>query len=291
MKKESAQGNLLLTLAAIVWGVSFVFQRTGMDHIGPLVFNGIRMIISAVAMVILILIVRGKKGLHIDKATLRAGLLCGLFMFGGNVTQQTGLQYTTAGKSGFLTALYMVLVPVIRFVIFRKKESKLTWFGVAVGVLGLYLLCVSESFTVVLTDLWFLGCALCYALLIICADRVLEKSDPLHITLLQFVVSGVLSLALALFTEGSTTTLSGILEARTAILFCALFAGVGGYTLQMVGQKKTEPTIASLLMSLESVFAVLSGWLFLKETMSVREVAGCVIMFVAVLLVQAGEKK
>lgn len=284
--KGSVTGAILLALAAFVWGLSFVSQRSGMDHIGPFVFNSARMVLAAGAAAVMLTVKFGfREAFRFDRDTLKAGVVCGTFMTGGNLMQQMGLKFTSAGKAGFITALYIILVPVIRVIFMKKKETLRTWIGVAAGAVGLYLLCVSSSFTVAAGDLWVLGCALMFALQIIAVDAFVKDSDPLKICFIQFSVNVVLSLIPALIFEASSTTADGIREAGNAILYCGLISGAGGYILQTVGQKTTRPEAASMIMSLESVFAALAGWILLSETMSVREIAGCVIMFIAVMLI------
>ena len=285
-------GNLLLLLTAVIWGTAFVFQRTGMEDIGPFVFNASRMFLAAAATAPLALLsaradtrtpgpAAGAGSRR--KATAAGGICCGLFLGAASLFQQAGLVYTTAGKAGFITAMYMLLVPVLNFLLFRKRNTWLVWLAVAVGVTGMYLLCIQKGTVFGTGDLLVSVCAFLFSGHILCCDHFVQEGDPLGIASLQFLTAGLVSAAAALAVR---EPLTGLAAAAVPILYCGLVSGGVGYTLQVVAQKLTDPTTASLLMSLESVFAAIAGALLLKERMSVRELAGCIVMFIAIILVQ-----
>ena len=291
MQKKRLLGNSLLILVAVIWGTAFVFQRVGMDYIEPITFNGARMVLSAVA-VGLVSGLRKKRTGASDPGEERAykrntvigGICCGVFLAFASIFQQMGIVYTTAGKAGFLTAMYMLLVPVIGFVVFRKRNPLLVWFAVLLGVVGMYLLCMTESFHLARGDALVCICAVLFSGHILCCDHFAVRGDPLRISAIQFLTTAVISWTAAFLLESPTP--EKIASAVLPILYCGVVSGGVGYTLQMVAQKFTDPTVASLLMSLESVFAVIAGTLILHEQMSRRELTGCVIMFLAILLVQ-----
>ena len=304
-------GNLLLLLTALIWGTAFVFQRVGMDSIEPITFNAARMALAAVMVGGLASVLRRKSkeklprhaaapqsftetGAECDqrtkedaaqwKSTLKGGVCCGLFLTAGSVFQQMGVVYTTAGKAGFITAMYMLLVPILNLLLFKKKSSWLVWLAVFFGVGGMYLLCVKEDFSLTRGDMLVCICALMFSGHILCCDYFVKRANPIELAAIQFTTAAVVSAGIAFCIE--TPHWAGILSAAVPILYCGVVSGGIGYTLQIVAQKFTDPTIASLLMSLESVFAVIAGALLLGEQMSSRELLGCVVLFAATILVQ-----
>ena len=306
MNKKSLRGSLLLLLGSVVWGAAFVAQRVGMDHLGPFSFNGIRMLLAGVVMIPVTALIERKNALRnrqsdstaelmdrredetqrVDpKDQRRAGLLCGFMLFAASSLQQMGLVTTTAGKAGFITALYVVLVPVAAWLLFKKNPGRIIWLGVALAVFALYLLCMpAGGFSLQSGDLLLLGCAACYTVQILCVDYYAPKVSSVRLARDEFLITGVLSMLIAVFTE--TIAWEGIREALIPILYSGIMSGAVGFTLQITGQRDTDPTIASLLMCLESVFAVLTGAIVLGEKMTVRETAGCILMFSAVILAQ-----
>ncbi len=296
----------MLLLGSVVWGAAFVAQRVGMDHLGPFSFNGIRMLLAGVVMIPVTALIERKNALRnrqsdstaelmdrredetqrVDpKDQRRAGLLCGFMLFAASSLQQMGLVTTTAGKAGFITALYVVLVPVAAWLLFKKNPGRIIWLGVALAVFALYLLCMpAGGFSLQSGDLLLLGCAACYTVQILCVDYYAPKVSGVRLARDEFLITGVLSMLIAVFTE--TITWEGIREALIPILYSGIMSGAAGFTLQIIGQRYTDPTIASLLMCLESVFAVLTGAIVLGEKMTVRETAGCILMFSAVILAQ-----
>lgn len=289
MNRKSLRGSLLLLLGSVIWGAAFVAQRVGMDHLGPFSFNGIRMLLAGIVLIPVAAFMDRRKipGVRPDPRDQRkAGLMCGVLLFVASSLQQMGLVTTTAGKAGFITALYVVLVPVAAWLLFRKNPGRVIWLGVALAVFALWLLCMPAGggFALQSGDLLVLGCAVAFTGQILCVDYYAPKVSGVKLARDEFLVTGVLSLVIAVFTE--TITWTGIREALIPILYAGLMSGTVAYTLQIIGQRDTDPTVASLIMCLESVFATLSGALILGEKMTVRETVGCVLMFVAVILAQ-----
>ena len=292
MNRKALRGSLLLLLGSVIWGAAFVAQRVGMDHLGPYTFNGIRMLLAWLVMVPVTLIFERKKGNKGDgpspdpKEQRMAGVLCGGLLFIATSLQQMGLVSTSAGKAGFITALYVVLVPVAAWLLFRKNPGKIIWLGVAVAVFALWLLCMPAGggFNLQGGDLLVLGCAVCFTFQILCVDHYAPRVSSVRLARDEFLVTGGLSMLIAVATE--TITWEGVREAAVPILYAGVMSGAVGYTLQVLGQRDTDPTVASILMCLESVFAVLTGVIILGEKMTVRETVGCVLMFSAVILAQ-----
>jgi len=289
MKNKKMLGNILLLITAIIWGTAFVAQRVGMESIEPVTFTSSRMWLAALtAGTASFFLGRNKPDTarkpDEKRRTLIGGICCGLFLTGASLFQQYGIVYTTAGKAGFITALYILLVPVVNFLLFKKRASLHVWLAIAIGVIGMYLLCVTEDFRITHGDTLVCICALLFTGHILCCDHFSRLGDPVKISTIQFVVVALVSGMIALITE--TPSWAEIKAAAVPILWCGVMSGGVGYTLQMIAQRFTDPTVASLLMSLESVFAALTGALLLGERMSGRELLGCIIMFAAIVLVQ-----
>ena len=286
MDHKALRGSLLLLLGSVIWGAAFAAQRVGMDHVGPFTFSGIRMLLAGLVMIPVSLLAGKKQTTQVTgRQQLKGGLLCGLFLFAATSLQQVGLVSTDAGKAGFITALYVVLVPVAAWMLLRKNPGRIIWAGVLLSVAALYLLCIPQTgFRMETGDLLVLGCAVCFTGQILCVDHFAPHVNGTALARDEFLVTGVLSMVIAVFTE--QITLDGIREAAIPILYTGLLSGAVGYTLQIIGQRDVNPTVASLIMCLESVFAVLAGVVLLGESMSTREIVGCVLMFTAVVLAQ-----
>ncbi len=288
MNRKALRGSLLLLLGAVIWGAAFAAQRAGMDHVGPFTFSGVRMLLAGIVMFPASMLSRRKAGpvtVKVQKKQRRGGLICGLLLFFATSLQQIGLVYTSAGKAGFITALYVVLVPVAGWVFLRKQPGKMIWAGVGLAVIALYLLCVpAEGFVIEKGDALLLGCAVCFTGQILCVDHYAPQVDGLTLARDEFLITGALSMIIAVFTE--EIRMDGILEAAFPIIYSGVFSGAVGYSLQIIGQRDVNPTVASLVMCLEAVFAVLTGAILLGERMTGREIAGCVLMFCAVILAQ-----
>ena len=289
--QKALRGSLMLLFIAIIWGAAFVAQRAGMNHIGPFAFNGIRMLLGGLVMIPVVRLLDRKTPDEVRRAPERirdqriAGLLCGIFLFIASSLQQVGLVTTSAGKAGFITALYVVLVSVAGLLIFHIHPGKMIWAGVGLAVVALYLLCIPASgFQVESGDLLVIGCALCFTAQILVIDRYAARVNGAALARDEFFITGALSMIIALFTE--KIAWEGIREAMIPILYTGILSSAVGYTLQIFGQRDVNPTLASLLMCLESVFAVFIGALILGERMSLREGIGCVLMFSAVILAQ-----
>lgn len=289
MDRKALRGSLLLLLGSVIWGAAFAAQRVGMDHVQPFTFTGVRMLLAGLIM-IPVCALKGKKsgeGKTGEKKQeqRKAGLICGVLLFAATSLQQIGLVYTSAGKAGFITALYVVLVPVASWLLFRRQPGGVIWAGVGLAVAALYLLCVpADGFRVERGDAMLLGCAICFTGQILCVDRYAPRVDGMALARDEFLITGTLGMIVALLTE--EIRLEGLLEAAIPILYAGIFSGAIGYTLQIVGQRDVNPTIASLMMCLESVFAVLTGAVVLGERMTGREAAGSILMFAAVILAQ-----
>ena len=293
MSKQRKTGNILLILTALIWGTAFVFQRVGMESIEPITFNAARSVLAFVSVGAVALILNKKKGkpdvpqAEVRKKranTLLGGVCCGAFLTAATMFQQIGVTQTTAGKAGFLTSMYMLFVPVVNLLLFRKKSTARVWIAVLIGVAGMYLLCVKDGFSFAQGDMWIMLCAVMFSGHILCCDYFVQKSDPVALSALQFLTAAVCSGVIAFFTE--TPTVEKLVSALIPILYCGIVSSGVGYTCQIVAQKFTDPTVASLILSLESVFAVLAGVLILGERMNAQEIIGCAVLFAAILLVQ-----
>ncbi|MGN0478758.1 MAG: DMT family transporter [Hominenteromicrobium sp.] len=285
------KGALLLTLTALIWGTAFVAQSLGMDHLGPFTFNGVRNFIAALALLPIIFFLRrrqnpaaqsGAAG-HYRKTLWIGGVLCGAALALASSLQQIGIQFTTAGKAGFLTALYIVVVPLLGL-FFRKRVALPIWISVAIAAAGTYLLSVKENFTIGTGDLFVILCAVAFSVHILLVDRFSPLVSGVELSCIQFLTCGVLCTAAAFIAEQPSW--NDIVLSLGPILYTGLMSSGVGYTLQIIGQKDTPPAVASLIMSLESVFAAISGWLILGESMTPKEALGCALVFAAVILAQ-----
>lgn len=296
--KQQIKSSLILLLTATIWGVAFVAQSLGMEYIGPFTFNAIRCVLGGLVLIPVILVLKKKKETGAenqekeDKKTLWAGgIACGVILCIASNLQQFGIMEASVGKSGFFTALYIVMIPVIGIFIGKRPGIKL-WFCVALAVVGMYLLCMKDgSFTIERADIMLLLCALVFSFHILVVDYFSPKVDGVKMSCIQFFVCGVLSAVGMLFTE--TPDISNIQAAWLPLLYAGLLSCGVGYTLQIVGQKGINPVIASLIMSLESVISALAGWVILGQVLSPKEILGCVLMFVAIIITQIpiGNKK
>ncbi len=297
MKNGEMKGNILLVITAVIWGAAFVAQSVSMDHIGAFTFQGVRSLIGSAVLVPVILALtamKKKRGEYVkptrqETARLwKAGIICGVIMTIAANLQQAGIQYTTAGKAGFITALYIVVVPILG--LFMGKRSSLRiWLCVVMAMFGLYLLSMTEGFRLSIGDTLVLLCAVAFAFHIVVVDHYANLVDGVKLSCIQFLVCGVLSCIMMFIFE--EPRIDGLMRAAVPILYAGVLSCGVAYTLQIVGQKYTRPAVASLLMSLESVFAVLAGMLILREIPTVRETLGCVIMFAAIIITQFPERK
>lgn len=311
MNKNSIKGAVLLLIGAFVWGVAFVAQSVGMNHLNAFAFNSIRNFIGVIALLPVLfwqIYIKkqnlnnvqnhdsSKTSLHtsvrniFSKDLLIGGLICGTALCIASNFQQLGLQYSTVGKSAFITTLYIVLVPLLGL-FFKKKLPLQVWIGVVLAMIGLYLLCMKdEAFILGIGDIYLLLCAFFFTIQITAVDYFAPKVNGVALSVMQFLVTAVLSGICMMFTE--IPSWSDITAAAVPLLYAGVISCGIGYTLQIVGQKYLSATVASLIMSLESVFATLAGWLILKEILSTKELIGCGLVFAAVILTQLpGPKK
>lgn len=300
-KKKAMGGNIALLLAAVIWGTSFVAQDVGMEHVEAFTYNGIRMLMGAAVLLPLILFMQLKKRKSDTRTVqqkkkdaavqIKSGIICGLILFCASNLQQFAFNYIpegASGKIGFITALYMLLVPIFGLFL-GQKQRLLVWLAVIMGCAGAYLLCVDSAMTIGVGELLTLGCAVFFAIHILYIDSVTDKVDGVILSATQFFVVGVLSVVCMFIFE--TPRIANINTAIIPILYSGVMSSGVAYTLQIIGQKHTNPAVASLLMCLESVFAVLAGWMILGDSLEVREYIGCAVMFVAIILTNLPEKK
>lgn len=289
---KQVKGNLMLLLAAMIWGAAFVAQSIGMDYVEPYTFLFCRCILGGLVLLPVIYFMRSKKEAAAPAPYRRrdlwlSSILCGTILFVATTLQQFGLLYTTAGKSGFITTLYVVLVPVLGL-FFRRRVRLTVWIGVILAAVSLYLLCLNESFTIGPGELLTMGCSLCFACHIMTIDHFSGRVDGVKMSCIQFFVCGVWSGLFMLITE--KPVLNNILQCWLPICYAGILSCGVGYTLQILAQRNTNPTVASLLMSTESVFAVLFGAILLAERLTLQEYLGCALMFCAIILAQLPQK-
>jgi drug/metabolite transporter (DMT)-like permease len=283
------QSELLLLLTAVIWGFAFVAQRLGMDHVGPFTFNAIRFALGSLSLLPVLWISTNRKKNEeptepaFNKSTLWAGLAAGVALFTASSFQQIGIVYTTAGKAGFITGLYIIFVPI--FGVFSgNKTGMKVWAGAILATIGLYYLSVSDTFQLSPGDMPVLVSAIFFAIHILVIGRFSKSIHPLHLSIIQFAVCSILSLGVAVISEPIIT--ANILKAGIPILYGGLFSVGIAYTLQVFGQKHTPPAIASIILSFEAVFAAIGGWLILDEFLTVRNILGCILMLSGMILAQ-----
>lgn len=303
------KNSLLLLLAAIIWGIAFVAQSVGMDYVGGFTFNAVRSLIGAAVLVPLILVFESKKSTDTTTAKIAShsrptsntvsyiqkrkdliigGISCGICLCLASNFQQFGIKYTSVGKAGFITACYIVIVPIIGLFL-GKKCSKFIWAAVVMALIGLYLLCITDGFSIGKGDLLVLVCAFLFSVHILVIDHFSPKVDGVKLSCLQFLTCGILSGIPALLFE--RPSFSAICQAWMPILYAGIMSCGVAYTLQIIGQKNMNPTVASLILSLESCISVLAGWVLLGQQLSAKEILGCVIMFAAIILAQLPQKQ
>lgn len=291
MRKKELKGTAMLLLTAFIWGIAFVAQSDGMNYVGPFTFNCVRMVIGGLVLIPCIFILERMKGSRTEKKVERTnkkymfigGILCGIALGAAAALQQIGIQYTTVGKAGFITAMYIIIVPVLG-IFFRRKAGVRVWISVIIAVAGLYLLCMSGSLKLGRGDLLVLLCALVFSVHILLIDYFSPKTDGVKMSCIQFLTAGLISAVPMLLFE--KPVVSDITAAWLPILYAGVLSCGVAYTLQVIAQKDADPTVASLVLSLESVFSVLAGWVILGQVLSGREILGCVLMFAAIILAQ-----
>lgn len=294
--KKRVIGIFELALTAFIWGVAFVAQSVGMDYIGPFTFNCVRFFIGGIVLIPLIFFMnKGKQkekdtveGKEKRKNTIVGGIFCGIFLCVASSFQQFGIMQTSVGKAGFITALYIIIVPLLG-IFLHKKITALMGISALIAVCGFYLLCISGQLSINRGDLLVLICAFVFSLHILVIDVYSSKGDCVTISCIQFFVSAVLSgICMFLFEK---PVMADIFAAYVPVLYAGILSCGVAYTLQIVGQKNMEPAVASLILCLESVFSALAGWLILKQSLSTKELIGCLLVFTAVILAQLPQKK
>lgn len=294
MYHSQAKGTILLLITALIWGTAFVAQSVGMDYIGPFTFSAARDVIAIIVLIPVILLFTDKgtdgtyppilQQLKPDRITLIGGAWCGLVLGAADTLQQVGISMTTAGKAGFITALYIILVPLMGHFM-GHKVPRIIVICVTLAIAGFYLLCINGDFQVSFGDFLVLCCAVFFALHILVIDHfLLKKANSIKLSWVQFATAFLFSGTLTVLFEQPDW--SALWAAKWPLLYAGGLSSGVAYTLQIVGQKYTEPTTATLIMSLESVFAALAGWLILGEVMTAKELTGCVLVFAAVILAQ-----
>ena len=302
--------SCILFLTALIWGVAFVAQSAGMEYLGPFTYNGVRSVLGGLVLLPCIALlgrIQGQSGAETGsiqdrnqngqgqedgaagrKQLLTGGLCCGIVLFVASNFQQFGIQYTTVGKAGFITAMYIVIVPLLGLLVHRKVGLQV-WIGVLFGIAGLYLLCMKDSFRLEKGDALVLVCAFIFSLHILVIDHFSQKVYGVKMSCIQFWVYGILSLLCSFVFE--TPNLQNIRAAWMPVCYGGILSCGVAYTLQIIGQKGMNPTVASLILSLESVVAVVAGFLILGQSMSRRELFGCLMMVLAIVSAQLPERK
>lgn len=307
MTGHTLRQSVLLFLTAVIWGVAFVAQSAGMEYLGPFTYNGTRSILGGMVLLPCIALLRrmqagepgpvdgsspegtdaGRRGGN-KKELAVGGLCCGVILFAASNFQQFGIQYTTVGKAGFITAMYILIVPVLGLLV-HKKVGLQVWIGVIFGITGLYLLCMTDSLRLEKGDALVLICAFIFSLHILVIDHFSQRVDGVKMSCIQFWVCGILSLLCSFLFE--SPSLQSICDAWLPVCYGGILSCGVAYTLQIVGQKDMNPTVASLILSLESVVAAVAGFLLLKQDMSRRELFGCLMMVMAITFAQLPGRK
>lgn len=289
MKAHTLKADGLLMITALIWGTAFVFQKTGMEHLGPFGFNGVRFILGSLALTPLTYfsLRRSAASPYDNRPTLftyiKGGLLAGTALFGGAALQQVGIVTTTAGNAGFITGIYVILTPMMGLA-FGQRTGKGTWFGGIMAVAGMYMLCINGDFTIATGDLWVLCSAFFWAAHVLILSYLAPRMNPIALAQAQFMVCGLLSLPFGFATE--VITWQAIFAASDAILYCGLISTGVAYTLQVVAQQDADPAHAVIILSMEAVFAAVAGWLMLGEVLGMQALIGCGLMLAGMIISQ-----
>lgn len=288
-RDKALRSSAMLTLTAMIWGAAFVAQSEGLNYVGGFTFNACRFLLGGAVLIpcILLLRLKGEKASSLDlqekASSLVGGLCCGLVFFVASSLQQFGMVYTTVGKAGFITALYIIIVPILG-IFLKKRVGRNIWLSVLLAAVGMYLLCITEDFSIGRGDILVFLCAIVFSLHILSIDYFSPKANGMVLSCVQFLVAGSISAILMMLFEKPSW--QAIRAAGVPILYAGVLSCAVAYTLQVIAQKDIDPTRASLIMSLESVFSLLAGWVLLNQKLSARELLGCAMVFGGILLAQ-----
>lgn len=288
MKFNTFKSDFILFMVAAIWGLAFVAQRIGMDHIGPFTFNGLRFVLGALSLLPLIFLTDIKKTKNNSPGLAKAGLISGFFLFFGISFQQVGLVYTTAGKAGFITGLYVVIVPFLNLFFKHDKTSAGTWTGALLASIGMYFLSVTKNLNINPGDLLVFLSAICFAFHLIVIGQFSNRYNWAWLSMIQCIICSVLSLLIAALFE--TFVLKDILKVSIPIIYGGVFSVGIAYSLQIYGQKNSPATHSAIILSLESLVAAIGGWIILKELLSGRAIFGCALMLAGMLISQLYKK-
>ena len=295
MKKEVWKRSSILLVTAFIWGIAFVAQSVGMEYVQPFTFNAIRNLLGGIVLIPCIFLLQKinpdtslkKKEGQKKKDLWMGGILCGIALCAGSSLQQIGISLysadTNVGKAGFITALYIIIVPLLG-IFLKKKITLFVWLGVLLALFGFYFLCMKDGFSVEQADLIVLAGSAAFSFHILIIDYFTVRADGVKLSCIQFFTCGIICLCFMFLWEHPS--ISAIWAAKIPILYAGVLSCGVAYTLQIIGQKNMNPTVASLLLSLESVFSALAGWVILKQALSIRELFGCILVFMAIILAQ-----
>ncbi|MBW2655379.1 MAG: DMT family transporter [Deltaproteobacteria bacterium] len=289
MKAITFKSDFILMFVAVIWGLAFVAQRIGMDHIGPFTFNGIRFVLGCLSLLPVVFLTRNKTSKKSTDGLIKLGTISGIFLFFGISLQQVGIVYTTAGKAGFITGLYVVIVPILNLFLKQENTTLGTWIGAIMAGIGMFLLSVTKDLTINFGDLLVLGSAFCFASHLIIIGRISNRFNTALLSLVQCLVCAGLSLLVAVVFE--TFILADILRVSIPLLYGGILSVGVAYSLQIYGQRNSPASHAAIIFSLESVVAAIGGWIILNEILSGSAIFGCGLMLAGMLISQLYSRK
>ena len=291
MKLDTLKSDLILFLVAFIWGLAFVAQRSGMEHVGPFTFNGLRFFLASITLFPFLIFSKNdskKLDIHTKQKNkagfIKFGIISSIFLFGGISFQQAGLVYTTAGKAGFITGLYVVIVPIFGLILKLHKTHIHTWIGALIATIGMYFLSVTSHFTISYGDFLVLMCSFCFAGHVLVIANFANKYKAIHLSFVQSLIVSIVSMIIAFIVED--VNIKGIINAAIPIFYGGVFSSAIAYSLQIYGQKRSHPAHASIIMSFESVFAALAGLIILNEVFTGRAIFGCALILIGMLISQ-----
>ncbi|WP_299982346.1 DMT family transporter [Desulfobacula sp.] len=289
MKSITFKSDFILMFVAIIWGLAFVAQRIGMDHIGPFTFNGLRFVLGCLSLLPIVFLTRNKTSGKSNGGLIKSGTISGIVLFFGISFQQVGLVYTTAGKAGFITGLYVVIVPILNLFLKQDKTTLGTWLGAIMATIGMFFLSVTKDLTMNFGDLLVLCSAICFAFHLIIIGKISNQFNTAQLSLVQCVICATLSLLVAAVFE--TFILADILSVSIPLLYGGVMSVGVAYSLQIYGQKNSPAPHAAIILSLESVVAAIGGWIILNEILSGSAIFGCGLMLAGMLTSQLYSRK